>query len=79
VRIQADSPFDFVATKEVHADCPVGKKILGGGYVFFFGGPTVPIRDNLPSVNLDAWYVSGTNSDGTDWSVSAIALCADAQ
>jgi hypothetical protein len=78
VRIQEDSPFDFVATKQVHADCPAGKKILGGGYTFFYGGPTVPIRTNLPSVNLDAWYVSGTNDANTDWSVSAIALCADA-
>jgi hypothetical protein len=78
VRIQADSAFDSVATKEVHADCPAGKVIVGGGYTFFLGGPTVPIRDNVPSIELNAWIVSGTNNENTDWSVSAVALCADA-
>jgi hypothetical protein len=78
VRVQTDSPFDFIATKEVHADCPAGKQIVGGGYTFSYGGPTVPIRDNVPSIGLNAWYVSGTNYDNTNWSVSAIALCADA-
>lgn len=77
-RVQADSPFDFVATKEVQADCPVGKQVVGGGYLFFFGGLTVPIRINAPTLNLGSWFVSGTNFDGTDWSVSAIAICADA-
>jgi hypothetical protein len=79
VRIQEDSPFDFVATKEVRAECPAGKKVLGGGYLFFFGGPTVPIRDNAPTLDLTSWLVSGTNFEGTDWSVSAIAICADAE
>jgi hypothetical protein len=79
VRIQNDSPFDSVATKEVEAVCPTGKKVVGGGYVFFFGGPTVPIRQNLPSLDLTGWFVGGTNSDNTDWSVSAIAICVDAQ
>jgi hypothetical protein len=73
---QENSPLDFVATKQVRAYCPAGKKVVGGGYVFFFGGPTVPIRTNLPSVTLDSWIVSGTNFEGTDWSVSAIAICA---
>jgi hypothetical protein len=75
--VQADSPFDAVATKEVFAECPAGKQILGGGYTFFYGGPTVLLRSNLPSVDLDAWIVSGTNFQNTPWSVSAIAMCAD--
>lgn len=78
MRIQADSPFDFVATKQIQADCPPGKKVVGGGYTFFLGGPTVPIRTNLPTLDLGAWLVSGTNFENTDWSVSAIAICADA-
>ena len=77
VRVQVDSPFDDVATKEVFAECPAGTRILGGGYTFFFGGPTVPLRTNLPSVEFDGWYVSGTNEDGAPWSVSAIAMCAN--
>jgi hypothetical protein len=77
-RVQADSPFNFVATKQVDADCPTGKKVVGGGYLFFFGGPTVPIRTNAPTLDLGSWRVSGTNLDGSDWSVSAIAICADA-
>jgi hypothetical protein len=79
VRVQVDAPFDTTATKEVQADCPVGKKIVGGGYIYFFGGPTVPLRENLPSLDLGSWFVGGTNADNTQWSVSAIAICADAQ
>ena len=66
------------ATKQVFAPCPAGTQILGGGYTFFFGGPTVPIRTNLPSVDFDGWYVGGTNEENTPWSVSAIAICANA-
>ena len=55
------------------------EKIVGGGYTYFFGGPTVPLRDNLPTLDLGSWLVSGTNFDNTQWSVSAIAICADAQ
>ena len=77
-RVQANSPFNFVAPKQVQADCPPGKKVVGGGYLFFFGGPTVPIRTNAPTLSLGSWLVSGTNFDGSDWGVSAIAICADA-
>jgi hypothetical protein len=75
-RVQANTPFDFVATKTAQADCPEGKKVVGGGYLFFFGGPTVPIRDNAPTLDLKSWIVSGTNFGGDNWSVSAIAICA---
>ena len=78
-RIQVNSPFDFVATKEVLANCPVGKKVIGGGYVHFFGGPTVVMRTNAPTLDLSGWTVSGTNLTGEDWSVSALAICADAE
>jgi len=78
-RVQEDSDFDFVATKQVVAECPAGKKVVGGGYLFFFGGPTVPIRDNAPTLDLTGWLVSGTNSEDTDWSVSAVAICAEAE
>jgi hypothetical protein len=76
VRVQVDSPYDDVATKEVFAPCPTGTHVLGGGYTFFLGGPTVTLRQNLPSVDADGWLVSGTNDEGTPWSVSAIAMCA---
>jgi hypothetical protein len=76
-RVQENSPFDFVATKQVIALCPAGKMVVGGGYLFFFGGPTVPIRTNVPVLDLNAWLVSGTNFGGEDWGVSAIAICAE--
>jgi hypothetical protein len=76
VRIQVDSAFDDVATKEVFAACPIGTRVLGGGYFFAFGGPTVPMRENLPSLDLDGWFVGGTNEANTPWSVSAVAVCA---
>jgi hypothetical protein len=79
VRVQADAPFDATATKEVHADCPSGKKVVGGGFIYFFGGPTVPLRENLPNLDLNSWFVSGTNLAGTSWSVSAVAICVNAQ
>jgi hypothetical protein len=75
-RVQENSPFDAVATKQVRAYCPTGKKVVGGGYLFFFGGPTVPIRTNAPTLDLDSWLVSGTNFENTPWSVTAIAICA---
>ena len=78
VRIQENSPKNTVATKQVDAICPSGKNVLGGGYLFFYGGPTVPIRTNAPLLDLSGWRVSGTNTDNTEWSVSAIAICADA-
>jgi hypothetical protein len=82
-RIQADFPpntgqLSTVATQQVSAACPSGKKVVGGGYLFFFGGPTVPIRTNAPTVTLDAWLVSGTNPANTPWRLSAIAICTDA-
>ena len=78
VRVQVDSAFDDMATKEVFAQCPAGTRVLGGGYTFFNGGPTVLLRENLPSIDLDGWLVSGTNDVGDAWSVSAIAVCASA-
>ena len=77
-RIQENSPLDTVATKQIDAVCPIGKKVVGGGHLFFFGGPTVPIRTNAPLLDLSAWRVTGTNTGGTAWSVSAVAICADA-
>jgi len=78
-RVQVNAPFDTTATKEVQADCPLGKKVVGGGYTYFFGGPSVPLDNSLPTLDLGSWLVSGTNFANTQWSVSAIAICADAQ
>ena len=78
VRIQQNSAFDFVATKSAFASCPVGTKVLGGGYLHFFGGPTGLIRTNAPTLSLDGWVVSGTVLTGASWSISAFALCANA-
>ena len=76
-RVQANSPLNTIATKQIDAVCPLGKQVVGGGYLFFFGGPTVPIRTNAPLLDLNAWRVSGTNTENTAWSVSAVAICAD--
>jgi hypothetical protein len=76
-RIQVNSPLNTVATKQIDAVCPVGKKVVGGGHLFFFGGPTVPIRSSAPLLGLIGWRVTGTNTENTPWSVSAVAICAD--
>jgi len=53
--------------------------VVGGGYLHFYGGPTITPRINAPTISLTQWHVSGTNTDNTPWSISAIAICADAQ
>jgi hypothetical protein len=83
-RVQADFPansgtLSTIATQEVFADCPDGKKVVGGGYTFFYGGPTVPIRDNFPTLDLSSWLVAATNPASTPWRLSAVAVCADAE
>jgi hypothetical protein len=83
VRVQADFPandgiLSTTATQEVFAECPPGTKIVGGGYLHFYGGPTGVIRNNAPTIDSDGWIVDGTNFDGTSWRLSAVAMCADA-
>ena len=75
-RVQADTPLDDVATKTARAFCPPGKKVIGGGYLHFLGGPTIVPRVNAPTLDLSEWRVSGTNSANTPWSITAIAICA---
>jgi hypothetical protein len=84
-RVQADfdefideNNLSTVPTQEVAAQCPTGKKVVGGGQLFFWGGPTVPIRNSVPNLDLSAWVVDGTNVDNTPWRLSAVAICADA-
>jgi hypothetical protein len=69
----------FTATQQVFATCPSGKKVVGGGYYFPFGGPTVPIRTNIPTIDNNAWLVDGTNFGGDSWRLAAVAMCADAE
>jgi hypothetical protein len=66
------------ATQTAIAQCPPGKTVVGGGYLHFYGGPTVPPRTNTPTTDLTQWVVDGTNVANTPWSISAIAICADA-
>ncbi|HET6564363.1 MAG TPA: hypothetical protein VFG52_03025 [Xanthomonadales bacterium] len=82
-RVQVDFPandgsLSTTATQEVFAACPTGKKVVGGGYLHFYGGSTGVIRNSAPTINSDGWIVDGTNFDGTSWRLSAVAMCADA-
>ena len=79
IQVNSDSSLDAVATKEVTATCPVGKKVVGGGHLLsFFGGATnVPLRNSVPTIDLRSWTVSGTNFDNTPWGLTAIAICAE--
>jgi hypothetical protein len=80
--VQADSGggpgLHAVATQTATAQCPAGKLVVGGGYIHFYGGPTIVPRINVPTLDLTQWTVSGTNTDNTSWSISAVAICADA-
>jgi len=83
VRVQGNSEgaagLHQVATQTAEAQCPPGKMVLGGGYIHFYGGPTITPRVNSPTIDKTTWVVSGTNTENTPWSISAIAMCADAQ
>jgi hypothetical protein len=91
VRIQADFPLPDTllespnedlsptSTQQVIAYCPEGKRVVGGGYLHFYGGPTGVIRDSIPTVPpFEGWLVAGQNDLSTPWRLSAVAMCADA-
>jgi hypothetical protein len=74
------SDFNSTDAKGVTANCPAGKKVVGGGaFVNASGGP-VALRTSVPvSGSLDGWAVTAYEpvAHGGNWNVNARALCAN--
>jgi len=65
----------FVTDELVIAQCPAGKKVLGGGHIM---NPAVGrVGHSRPHNNNTAWYVYIDNLGGNTPSISAWAICAD--
>jgi hypothetical protein len=73
--------------QRVFANCPKGKKILGGGAVVgyqqgnsFPADPNGVIYESEPTGGYDGWQASAVDrTPGDDWAVTAIAICAKVQ
>ena len=68
---RGDVPYNGYAT--VTADCPAGKKVVGGG----FGVGSAEVVESAPSINGTSWVAEarGTNLFSDGW-ISALAVCA---
>ena len=65
----------FVTDEIVIAQCPAGKKVLGGGHIM---NPAVgKVGHSRPHNNNTAWYVYVDNLGGNTPFVSAWAICAN--
>jgi hypothetical protein len=80
-RVEASSSLDSTTPKEATATCPAAKLVVGSGADIFFGqiptGTQTVVRDIVPSatnVTVQAAEIAG--GTGSDWSVSAYAICA---
>src|SRR6185369_526067 len=70
----------FTARLDVIAECPSGKKVLGGGYSTSGNNLIIEIVANAP-LGDSQWSVTAVTSDypnpRTDWSVYSFAICAN--
>jgi collagen triple helix repeat protein len=64
----------------VQADCPAGRKVLGGGLTQTSAGPLHPLllRESGPTGLATGWFVAVVNESGTDRTADAWAICANA-
>jgi hypothetical protein len=90
--VQASSAANSADIKSVRADCPTGKKVFGGGYTIngsTINGNPAAINNLVPTASLFITNAGGDfNSgaylvevreivtNGSDWSVTAQAICA---
>ncbi len=72
------------SSKRVFANCPSGKKVLGGGAVVgyqqgnsFPADPNGIIFESEPTGDYTGWQASAIDrTPGDDWAVIAYAICA---
>ena len=73
--------------KQAFANCPAGKKVLGGGAVVgyqqgnsFPADPNGLIFDNEPTGDYAGWQATAVDrTPGVSWAVIVYAICADVQ
>jgi len=77
--IQVTGATDSSSPKAVNADCPPGKKVVGGGG-HASGSLSVAIRGSWPYSNGIGWSVSGLELSPTaeNWTVYGYAICVTA-
>jgi hypothetical protein len=71
-------------SRRVFANCPAGKKVLGGGAVVeyqqgnsFPADPNGIIFESEPTGGYNGWQASAVDrTSGDDWAVIAYAICA---
>ena len=86
-RVRVESAFDSTASKSVHARCPDGKVVVGGGAQVFpsLADPQnarapIVIRYSTPDAFDESWSVIAEEiaDYGFSWWVSSTAICAAA-
>jgi hypothetical protein len=79
--VTADSASDYTDSKGAYAFCPTGKRVIGGGGIVRNAGSSVAIHMLRPEPGSlrDAFLAaaSETTPYNGDWSVTAVAVCAD--
>ena len=72
----SDSP------KEITAECPVGKQVVGGGHRIIFGSveavtPSSSFPFLAPDGRRTGWTAAAQTEDPGTWAVEAYAICAE--
>ena len=77
VTVMSQSASDSTGEKVIDAQCPAGKRIVGGGAGLFGASGSVSLDENW-SVNDTTWRARGAevNATGSNWYVRAYAICA---
>jgi hypothetical protein len=82
--VTTHSGFQTVALIEVHADCPAGKQVIGGGFSTLGAFGKLIVRTSMPLNlnNLSGWSASVVTSDypnplQEEWAVLVSAICAN--
>jgi len=77
--VMVTSATDSTSPKGVNADCPPGKKVVGGGGTAS-GSLSIAIRGSWPYSNGTGWSVSGLETSPTaeNWTVYGYAICVTA-
>jgi len=74
-QVVAASPANTTSTKTITASCPVGKVVLGGGFVAS-GVTTTAVLGNGPGSPSDWTVTVRENQTGTPtWTLTVTAVC----
>jgi hypothetical protein len=63
------------AGTELHARCPAGSKVTGGGFSSTYSPAGFRVTQSMPSAGLDEWVFEGWNTSSELVTVTAYAIC----